>query len=260
MARDRYIEIEYERLLENPLNCRSMDPVGIMDLAESIRKTGHLDPLTVKDNKNGSYTILSGHRRYAALKALGYGGKIAIPCIVSSRDFEGYEAREEEYMLSENFSRKSQSDIRNEILIASRVWDTLPQQDRDSYREAFREEFQKASEENPSYKADPEKYMANRFRPRIFFIRKKTGTAVSDRMIEKYISEAMKIANEEEIVEEKEEKERKEKKITGKAVLHCAQSLHGLILSWEKQGDAPVSLLGIEASLSDFIKLLSDYE
>lgn len=48
--------------------------IEIQDLVVSIAAVGMLVPLLVSDNHDGTYTILSGNRRYAALKSLKGGG------------------------------------------------------------------------------------------------------------------------------------------------------------------------------------------
>ncbi len=73
-------------LVRHALNARATGEYGPADLAgliASIREHGLLQPLVVAPLNNGQHTILAGHRRHAALKAL----KIeAAPCVVLTPD------------------------------------------------------------------------------------------------------------------------------------------------------------------------------
>ena len=44
---------------------------GISELAASIEERGQLEPLVVEADDDGKYVIISGHRRFRALKKLG---------------------------------------------------------------------------------------------------------------------------------------------------------------------------------------------
>ena len=70
---ERIIEMEIERLKDfrdHPFHVR--DDGEMKDLMESIGYFGILNPLIVRPMPEGSYEIISGHRRkYAAMK-LGY--------------------------------------------------------------------------------------------------------------------------------------------------------------------------------------------
>lgn len=71
--KEKVIEIDIERLKDFPEHpFRVDDDRQMKQLEESIRSYGILTPLIVRPMRNGSYQIISGHRRkYAALK-LGY--------------------------------------------------------------------------------------------------------------------------------------------------------------------------------------------
>jgi ParB family chromosome partitioning protein len=56
---------------------------GIDDLANSIKEKGLLNPIIVKQNKDGTYSLIAGQRRFLACKKLGLE---TIPAII--RDFE----------------------------------------------------------------------------------------------------------------------------------------------------------------------------
>ena len=59
-------QIEY-----NPANTKIFNMDDIEHLAKTIKEEGYNDPILVFKNKNGKYEILSGHRRYEAMKLLG---------------------------------------------------------------------------------------------------------------------------------------------------------------------------------------------
>ena len=64
------VPIPIENLKPSPFNA-GLPMLHIEELAESIKEQGLLNPITVYDNKDGTYEILSGHRRCEALKLLG---------------------------------------------------------------------------------------------------------------------------------------------------------------------------------------------
>ncbi len=59
-------QIEY-----NPVNTTIFNMDDIEHLAKTIKEEGYNDPILVFKNKNERYEILSGHRRYEAMKLLG---------------------------------------------------------------------------------------------------------------------------------------------------------------------------------------------
>lgn len=68
-------EIEYKNLVENKYNPRKrFDDAEMVELAESIKKVGLLEPLVVRA-KNGKYEVICGIRRYRALGNVN-GGKV----------------------------------------------------------------------------------------------------------------------------------------------------------------------------------------
>ena len=65
-------EIELSKIIPNPNQPRTMfDEEQISELAESIRSLGLVQPLTLRKEDNGTYTIISGERRYRASKKAG---------------------------------------------------------------------------------------------------------------------------------------------------------------------------------------------
>lgn len=78
------IKIKPELLKESEQNSFSMDDVE--EMKSSIKSVGLLTPLTVVGpNEDSIYTIISGHRRFRAIKELieeGYYGLSTIPCLL----------------------------------------------------------------------------------------------------------------------------------------------------------------------------------
>lgn len=72
-ADEKVVEIELERLrgFENhPFKVRADSQM--IELQESIKKYGILNPLIVRPRKDGCYEIISGHRRKFAAEKIGY--------------------------------------------------------------------------------------------------------------------------------------------------------------------------------------------
>jgi len=70
---ERIIEIEIERLRpfkEHPFQVK--DDKEMFLLQESIEKYGILNPLIVRTRQDGTYEIISGHRRKFAAEKIGY--------------------------------------------------------------------------------------------------------------------------------------------------------------------------------------------
>lgn len=76
------------------------DEEKIEDLAESIREYGIIQPIVVKLNKNGFYTIIAGERRWRAARVAGLK---EVPAIVKDVS----EQTEKEITLIENIQREN---------------------------------------------------------------------------------------------------------------------------------------------------------
>lgn len=91
--------IPLARLRPSSANVRqTIDPVGIAELAESIRDQGLLQPLVVRREGDG-YVIIAGHRRWAACQRLGWE---EVPCIIRETTAE----QSLEQQLIENIQRE----------------------------------------------------------------------------------------------------------------------------------------------------------
>ena len=70
---EKVVEIEMERLrtfTNHPF--KVIDDSQMIELQDSIKKYGVLNPLIVRPRKEGYYEIISGHRRKYAAERLGY--------------------------------------------------------------------------------------------------------------------------------------------------------------------------------------------
>jgi ParB family chromosome partitioning protein len=94
-----------------PLNAINPDPTQprkdfdeeeLEELAQSIRRNGLLQPITVKSNRHGQFTIIAGERRYRAHQILDAE---TVECIV----YNGKNAKE--LQLIENINRKDLNPI-----------------------------------------------------------------------------------------------------------------------------------------------------
>ena len=79
MSEHRYISIE--KISVNPYQPRTeFDESKLMDLAQSIRENGLIQPIVVREISPESYEIIAGERRYRAMSMIGY---LDVPCIVT---------------------------------------------------------------------------------------------------------------------------------------------------------------------------------
>jgi len=78
----QYIEnFNVERIVPNPYQPRMhIDPKRLMDLADSIREHGVIQPLIItKDKSSNKYFIVAGERRFRAVKLAGFN---TLPVII----------------------------------------------------------------------------------------------------------------------------------------------------------------------------------
>ena len=85
---ERVVEIELERLrgfVNHPIKVQADSQM--IELQESIKKYGILNPLIVRPRQDGTYEIISGHRRKFAAEKIGYRN----PILSADEDRMGYE-------------------------------------------------------------------------------------------------------------------------------------------------------------------------
>ena len=98
----RYIsgQIPIDKIKPNTSQPRQIfDEKKLKELENSIKKNGVIQPITVKELKNGGYEIIAGERRYRAAKAAGLKW-IPAYAVKISQDSEMME-----YALIENIQR-----------------------------------------------------------------------------------------------------------------------------------------------------------
>jgi len=73
-------EIELDKIFPNPDQPRKeMDPVAMQELADSIKSIGIIQPVTLRQKKDGTYEIIAGERRWRAAQSAGLS---AIPAYI----------------------------------------------------------------------------------------------------------------------------------------------------------------------------------
>lgn len=240
-------KISLKLLKENPLNSeRSMDYSEIKNIKESIMEVGLLHPLVVYENGDaeGTYTILSGHKRFRALFDIsGPGGQAQCNVIAKPEN----EIKEGELMARANVHRSTPEEIRTEVKIVSDLWNTMPTERRKYWTDRLLTEFEEKYKEDPKYKKDPAGFKNNRFRPRLDYINQMTCLGVSNRTLTKYLKD--KILKDE--GEGFTEKEKKEKKITVKNIKRAAESLAGMLDAYEYEYEKPDYIEQLQEALED---------
>ena len=92
--------IRVSDIARNPNQPRKyFDPEAIVQLAESIRQYGVLNPLTVRRSPSGGYELVAGERRLRAARVAGLN---EVPCLVIAADNEDSSA----IALVENLQRR----------------------------------------------------------------------------------------------------------------------------------------------------------
>lgn len=96
--------VSIEEIQPNPYQPRlEFNDEALMDLAQSIRENGLIQPITVRESENG-YQIVAGERRYRAMKL---NGMVEVPVIV----MDANELQMAEMALVENIQRENLSAI-----------------------------------------------------------------------------------------------------------------------------------------------------
>lgn len=98
-------EIDISKLIANPNQPRKkFDETALQELANSIKVHGVIQPLVVNDQKDGTYLIIAGERRYRASKMAGLE---TVPCII--KDYS--EKQIKEISIIENLQREDLNPI-----------------------------------------------------------------------------------------------------------------------------------------------------
>ena len=242
-------------IVPNPLNkSRSMDYNEIENLKDSIQAVGLLHPLVVYRNDLQKYTLISGHRRFAALNNMA-GSDYEVPCVII--DTPENEIEEAECMARANVHRSSPDEIKNEVKIANSLWDSMDKERRKKCIKRFEQEFVAENEFNPVYKEDPKKFKSNRFRPRLMYIKSITGLGLSNKTISELLKSQLKDAGEG-IPDEK--KKRESGRVSVKKVLSTMAKLNKQLDSYAYREDTgkPEYIEKLQEDLQDIIERLEN--
>lgn len=215
--------LQMDAIYANPLNQRSMDEEEINIMKESILEVGLLHPLTVYKEGENRYVLISGHKRFEALKRIGRKGNATVQCTIVDKPSDA--SKEAEMMARANVHRSSPEQIKKEVELVNNLWNTMDSKRRSFLVEKYKKAFIKEHETDPKYIENPQTYITNRFRPRLDYINHITGLNASNRTLSGYLANTLK--REREDIEEP--KVKKEKVITIRNVLRSIDSLQGLI-------------------------------
>ena len=108
--------LDIDKLLPNPSQPRFVfNDEPLLRLADSIRKYGLLQPLSVRRNHtNDSYQIIAGERRWRACKIIGLK---SVPCIILEADSQ----KSAELALIENIHREDLNMFEQAVAISSLI-------------------------------------------------------------------------------------------------------------------------------------------
>lgn len=179
---------------------RSLVDDNLNILADSIRDYGLKDPIRVYPNSihGYKYTILSGHRRYAAIDLLNKNGDVKInkvPCIIC--DVPNDKIDEYIDVAQSNITRKSPDDLKKEILVASEVWEEIKELNKsEEYTPKLEAAFVARYKDNEAYKEDPALFRRNNYRAKLEFIRSITGLDLSNKTISTYLTKTLASSDE----------------------------------------------------------------
>lgn len=116
------LQLNTKNLEPHPINLQLYGEEGAeYKLVESIKEKGQLEPLVVMKHKEipGDYIIISGHRRWKALKCLG---KEANCRLVSFEDDEDELEVKQAIIESNKYRRKNSSQLSNEVALLRSIY------------------------------------------------------------------------------------------------------------------------------------------
>ena len=221
--------ISASRIKENSLNIHNeTDPEQIALMAESIEIVGLQEPLVVypEDNSNNTdFIILSGHKRFAALRLSGrVNAANKVPCVIVDKPKS--EIEERELLLQNNIARKLPEELDMQIHEADKIWNILPSDVREKKKKEFLAKFKREHKNNPSFQKDEERFIKNNYRPRVEYIRKMTGLGLSNKTVSAAITRMLDKSSE---ALPKERKKSKEKDVSISDLTKRMSSIAGLI-------------------------------
>lgn len=161
-------------------------------IAESIKKIGLESPIVVYQcggtSSSPEYKILSGHKRFAALKLAGYKGTDEIPCVINDAPKDAQDERE--ILLQNNLSRKKPEELEKQVTEANNIWNIMEPARRQELINEYRRKFMAAN------KGCSDKYVRDNFRARLEYIKEQTGLEVSNRTVTSIINKSLNKVNE----------------------------------------------------------------
>lgn len=102
---NKHKEIAIEKIHPNQHQPRMhFDDESLLELAQSIRVNGLIQPIVVRKHNKDYYEIIAGERRYKAMMMIGY---TAVPCIITDAD----EEKSATLALIENIQREDLSTV-----------------------------------------------------------------------------------------------------------------------------------------------------
>lgn len=241
--------VELGKIEENPMNNREMSKEEIENLKESISEVGLLHPLVVYQDEPDHYILISGHKRFRALKELGKSSMSQVQCTIVDKPKNSI--IEQELMARGNVARRNPEEIMKEIDIANCIWNTMDSERRKNLTRVYKERFEEENSSNPLYINNPQSFISNRFRPRAIYINHITGLNLSNRSVSKYLKETLK--KEKEGIDEEVAK-KKEVQITIKKIVKNVKSLKELINAFEAaEGFIDLDLSELKSSLNRYL-------
>lgn len=115
----QFLEINIDKLRQNHNQPRiNFDGSFIAELAASIKEFGIIEPLIVREDNSGKFTIVAGEQRYRAAKLTGMA---SVPCIVSQN------GNDTEIALAENMLRQNLSVIEEAEALSYLASSGIPQ-------------------------------------------------------------------------------------------------------------------------------------
>src|SRR5829696_3019921 len=101
--------LSLDQLIPDPLNARTYEQTGILELAVSIKEHGLLQPLVVRqaDPDAATWFVTAGGRRLAAIKMLAEMGDLEPTCSVAVNVLSEAVSSARELSLVENIMRQA---------------------------------------------------------------------------------------------------------------------------------------------------------
>lgn len=245
------MKIKLGSIRENDMNIHTDDnEQQIRLMAESINLIGLQSPLVVYEDNDLSgkkvYTILSGHKRFKALKAAGKPPIYEVAAVVEDKPKDT--VTEREILLQNNIARKDPTEIQRQAREASEIWTRMEPSRRERYSAIFKQQYI-VEEKKKTGKEPDEKQIRDNFRPRLEYIKRMTGLDVSNRTVTNFLRRELIRTSEALPVEPS-----KEKTIKIKDIIKRINSLSGIIEVYMGGTDVQIEEMPYLVDLQDQLK------